>query len=148
MSRFLTGAADKRCSTPSRRVSTMPAASTSTAMPMKSTKLAGATYQNGLNGAPTGVARNVALVNDVLEPSAAIRSMSATASVRACTASVVADSTRKSAFTEFPGAGNWTIPATTRPRRMSSVKSVRLFSTRTLIPSVVCARCSKRAEGW
>ena len=126
----------------------MPAASTSTAMPMNNTRLAGATYQNGLSGASTGVARSVASVNFVLEPSAAIRSMSATASVLACTASVVDDSTRKSARTELPGDGSCTIPATTRPRRMSSVRSCLVFSTRTFTPSVVCARCSSRAEGW
>src|ERR1700722_6384027 len=148
MARLCTGAAESRCSTPNRRVSTMPAESTRTAMPMKRTRLAGATYQNGLSGASTGVARNVASVNFVFDPSAAIRSMSATASVRACTASVVDDSTRKSAFTELPGAGSWTIPATTRPRRMSSVRPVLLFSTRTLIPSVVCGRCNSRADGW
>src|SRR3984957_7683350 len=148
MERFLTGAADNRCSTPNRRVSTMPAESTSTAIPMNNTRLAGATYQNGLSGASTGVAFSVESVNDVFDPSAAIRSISATASVLACTASVVDDSTRKSAFTELPGAGSCTIPATTRPRRMSSVRSVLLFSIRTLIPSVVCARCSSRAEGW
>ena len=67
----------------------MPAESTSTAIPMNRTRLAGATYQNGLSGASVGVACNVASVNFVFGPSAAIRSMSATASVRAWTASVV-----------------------------------------------------------
>ena len=117
-------------------------------MPMKSTRFAGATYQKGLNGAWVWVACRVASVNLVLVPSAAMRSMSATTSVRACTASVVADSIRKSARTELLCDGSWTIPATTRPRRMSSVRSVRLLSTRTLMPSVVSARCSNRGEGW
>ena len=62
--------------------------------------MAGATYQNGLSGASVWVALRVASVNLVFEPSAAMRSMSATTSVRACTASVVDDSTRKSARTE------------------------------------------------
>ena len=44
----------------------MPAANTSTAMPMNNTRLAGATYQNGLSGASTGVAFSVASVNFVL----------------------------------------------------------------------------------
>ena len=66
---------------------------------MKRTRLAGATYQKGLSGASVCVTFNVASVNLVFDPSAAIRSISATTSVRACTASVVADSTRKSACT-------------------------------------------------
>ena len=147
MDRLCTGAADRRCSTPRRRVSTMPADRTSTAIPMKRTRLAGATYQNGLSGASVWVALRVASVNLVFEPSAAMRSMRATTSVRACTASVVDDSIRKSARTESPGTGaGRSLPPPARAGCRRSGPSGWL-STRTFIPSVVSARCSRRGDG-
>ena len=80
-------------------------------------------------------------------PSAAIRSNRATTSVRACRASVVADCETKSTRMEFPVAGSPTRPATTRPRRMSSLSAARSGSILIFTPAVWPTNSRSRAEG-